>query len=248
MPVMPLCDMKSFRIRYPERGLSLVELAVVLLILGLLLGGLLVPLSTQLSMRQVKQTEKTLDGIIEALLGYAVANGHLPCPDNTGDGIEDYDPGTDTCDVQEANLPWATLGVPGRDAWDGPLIYRVAEAFSDRPPTFCLESGKLSAGNLTVCGTVQPPPESTSCDGNILTASAVAVIVSQGQNRGVCSSTPCADERENADGDKVFVSRRITSADASLGEFDDIVAWLSPYILFNRLAVAGKLPECTPPP
>jgi len=29
---------------------------------------------------------------------------------------------------------------------------------------------------------------------------------------------------------------------AATSEFDDIVTWLSPNILFNRMVVAGKLP------
>jgi hypothetical protein len=51
-----------------------------------------------------------------------------------------------------------------------------------------------------------------------------------------------ADELENTDGNANFVSRVATPAEATAGEFDDIVTWLSKYTLFNRMVAAGKLP------
>jgi len=56
------------------------ELAVVLMIVGLLLGGLLVPISAQRDVEAIHGTEKALTEIREALIGFAVINGRLPCP------------------------------------------------------------------------------------------------------------------------------------------------------------------------
>lgn len=56
------------------------ELTVVLVIISLLLGGLLVPLSTQRDIDYSKATDKSLADIREALIGFAVINGRLPCP------------------------------------------------------------------------------------------------------------------------------------------------------------------------
>ncbi len=53
---------------------------MVLMIVGLLLGGLIVPLSAQMDQRRATETQKTLEEIKEALTGYAVINGQLPCP------------------------------------------------------------------------------------------------------------------------------------------------------------------------
>ncbi len=62
-------------------GFTLVEMAVVLVIIGLLLGGLLIPLSTQMENDKRKETQATLAAIREALIGYAVINGSLrPAP------------------------------------------------------------------------------------------------------------------------------------------------------------------------
>jgi prepilin-type N-terminal cleavage/methylation domain-containing protein len=67
-----------------ERGFSLIELAVVLMIVGLLLGGLLMPLASQRDLESIRTTEKALNDIRDVLLGFAAANGRLPCPAPTG--------------------------------------------------------------------------------------------------------------------------------------------------------------------
>lgn len=56
------------------------ELTVVLVIVALLLGGLLMPLSAQRDGEAIRGTEKYLVDIRDALLGFALANGRLPCP------------------------------------------------------------------------------------------------------------------------------------------------------------------------
>lgn len=63
-----------------QSGFSLMELAVVLVIVALLLGGLLVPLGAQRDVEFMRATEKSLADIREALIGFAAINGRLPCP------------------------------------------------------------------------------------------------------------------------------------------------------------------------
>jgi len=62
------------------RGFSLVELAMVLFIVSLLIGGMLMPLSAQNEIHGRQETDKALANIREALIGFAVVNGRLPCP------------------------------------------------------------------------------------------------------------------------------------------------------------------------
>jgi hypothetical protein len=51
------------------------------------------------------------------------------------------------------------------------------------------------------------------------------------------------DEDANNAADLNFISRTATgSTTGTGGEFDDLVTWLSPNILFNRMVTAGKLP------
>ncbi|MDR3323838.1 MAG: prepilin-type N-terminal cleavage/methylation domain-containing protein, partial [Zoogloeaceae bacterium] len=57
------------RIQYPlQNGFTLVELAVVMVILGLLLGGLMLPLAAQREIQQQRAAEAALREIREALL------------------------------------------------------------------------------------------------------------------------------------------------------------------------------------
>ncbi|MBI2293578.1 MAG: prepilin-type N-terminal cleavage/methylation domain-containing protein [Betaproteobacteria bacterium] len=73
------------------RGFTLIELAIALFIITLVLGALLVPLTTQIAQRRISDTQKTLDDIKEALLGFAVSNTRLPCPASaTSNGVESF--------------------------------------------------------------------------------------------------------------------------------------------------------------
>jgi hypothetical protein len=49
------------------------------------------------------------------------------------------------------------------------------------------------------------------------------------------NAAPAADGRS-------FVSRTPSGADAGIGEFDDLVTWISPNILYSRMISAGRLP------
>jgi prepilin-type N-terminal cleavage/methylation domain-containing protein len=124
-------------------GFTLVELAIVLLIVGLILGGLLVPLSQQILSRRISDTEAIMRDIKESLLGYAIANGRLPCPATNGtNGLENRrnddlavgpkDPDKEGCrgGAYVGFVPWATLGVPAVDAWGHRFGYRVTNEFT----------------------------------------------------------------------------------------------------------------------
>lgn len=62
------------------QGFTLTEIAVVMVIVALLLGGMLMPLSAQQDSRYRADTDAALNDIREALLGFAAVNGRLPCP------------------------------------------------------------------------------------------------------------------------------------------------------------------------
>jgi prepilin-type N-terminal cleavage/methylation domain-containing protein len=234
----------SLETTWMQSGFTLLEMAVVLVVLALILGGILVPLSTQIEQRQIGNTQKMLEEVKEALIGYVLSRPiaervHLPCPDRTtagpgtpNDGIEDFDVASGLCVVPEGNLPWATLGVPELDSWGGRFRYRVDDAFSRRAPASPTLS-LSSVGSLQVCQT-------SACA--VAVTNVPAVILSGGKNRGNCANPSCTDETENSDGDDRFVARTITPTGSSAGEFDDVVVWISQNILFNRLIAAERLP------
>lgn len=57
-----------------QRGFSLIELAIVLVIVTILIGGLAVPLSAQIQARRIAETRKTMEQAQEAITGYAITH------------------------------------------------------------------------------------------------------------------------------------------------------------------------------
>ena len=265
-------------------GFTLLEMAVVLFIFGLLIAGVLGPLETQLEARDRRETIDAMDAIIEALYGFALTNGRLPCPDTDGDGLSNptYD-GTLAFAVctGEGFVPWVDLNVPQGDAWGNRFRYwvrplqftyedqdGVCDGDDDDPatpgnqPPF--EFDLCATGNIQVLTRGDNPATGGTVEGKFSTPAATnvpAVVVSHGRNGFGATSTggvlrPTApggtDEAENTDGDTTYVSRTYTGdnspcADdtdesAALCAFDDIVRWLSPAVLSNRMVMSGRLP------
>jgi prepilin-type N-terminal cleavage/methylation domain-containing protein len=211
------------------RGFTLTEMAVVLVIVALLIGGMILPLSAQQDIRYVAETQKQLTDIGEALYGYAASHAasdgrpYLPCPDTDGNGTENRT-GT-ACTNQEGSLPWADLGLARQDVWGNTFRYRVAATFSNSTTGFTL----MSAGDLRVCA--------TSACAMTLGINLPAVILSPGKN-GAGTATDL-DEQENIDGDTDFVQRNLSG---NATGYDDLVVWLPPSLLLQRMVSAGRLP------
>lgn len=224
-----------------SRGFTLVEMAIVLMIMGLLLGGGLAVLSAQIDQQKIKDTNLMLHDAREALIGFATNanNGtpHLPCPDSVGnDGVEDRTP-AGACAASRGNLPWVTLGLqPDTDPWGNRLRYVVTPAFANSTTGMTLSS----AGTLTV----------RNAGGTALATAIPAAIISYGKNgfgatngAGGTNTAPTgANELTNANPTTTVISNSPVGIGGTGGEFDDLVVWLTPNILFNRLVQASRLP------
>ena len=62
------------------QAFTLIELAVVLMIVGLLLSSVTYTLSAQVDQRDFEETRRRLDQARELVIAFAIANGRLPCP------------------------------------------------------------------------------------------------------------------------------------------------------------------------
>jgi len=60
-------------------GFTLIELAIVLVIVTILIGGLAMPLSAQIQARRIAETQKILEEAREAIIGYAMSNTTSSC-------------------------------------------------------------------------------------------------------------------------------------------------------------------------
>jgi prepilin-type N-terminal cleavage/methylation domain-containing protein len=234
--------------RRNSRGFTLVELAIAIFIIALLLGSILVPLATQIEQRQNSETQKKLEEIRDALLGFAATNGYLPCPDTDNDGDENIDTVTGKCltitaSIAAGNLPWNTLGLmTNSDAWGNRFRYVINDRYGWRTPLAALVTLSGGGTDVRICA-------AAGCAGS--GTAVVAAVISMGKNgygatnsqTGVANPAPGAvDEQENVDTDREIVSRTPSAVGSTLGEFDDIVISISQYVLFNRMIAAGKLP------
>ena len=247
-----------------QAGFSLVEMAIVLVILGFVLTALLLPLRAQREQAAQLQTLSTLETAKQALLGFAQANGRLPCPAIAGSGVAAPN-ASGPCTQQVGFLPATTLGLQpvnaqgfAIDAWNNPIRYAVTQSdvnittgVATLNPVFTTSSGVSNAGianlsqsaSLRVCAssstfptTCSAPP--VSSENNYLINNAVVVIFSIGATG--TEGAGSADETENLDTDAVFVGRDISLA-AAPNEFDHLVTWISPYVLYNAMIQAGQL-------
>ena len=119
-------------------GFTLAEMAIVLVIVGLLLTSVISTVSTQIDARNIAETQSRLNQIKDALIGFAQANGRLPCPADgtiaTGQpnaGTEQFSGSACTSANNFGVVPWATLGVSETDVWGRRFGYKVSSVFSD---------------------------------------------------------------------------------------------------------------------
>ena len=237
--------LNGFRAGCNASGFTLLEMSIVLLIMGLLLGSVMQPMGADLAERKHRQTLSQLVEIREALIGYASVHHRLPCPlnptdANSGSSIQSV---ASECHLSHGYVPAAVLGISGHhdsggfltDGWGRPIQYHISlsDADSDGLADF------TTAGEMRDVGMQNLAPEYEVCNGAgcpQLRANRVpAVLLSTGRTQSLSD-----DENENQDADNRFVSRDVDAVGTD--QFDDIVIWLSGNILFTRLLQAQVLP------
>jgi prepilin-type N-terminal cleavage/methylation domain-containing protein len=106
------------RIRTDQRGFTLLEIAVVMVIIGLLAGGG-VSLMRVLTERKARNEALTyLKDTQTSLIAFAERTGRLPYADSDGDGLEN-------AGVASGTLPYRTLLTAPTDAYKRPLRYAL---------------------------------------------------------------------------------------------------------------------------
>ncbi len=217
------------------RGFTLIELAIVLVIVGILLGSFIGSLTARIENAKIEETEKELAEIKQALLAYAFTQfpPRLPCPDSDSppDGISNICAGNSF-----GTLPYFDLGLGQADAWDTRYRYWVDGAYS---VGFDLSApqGSAQINNASIA----------------IVPNAVAVIFSHGKNglggtsvdgvnRDAIPGVGHDYEVKNMDATDVFESGPRTDIDTAAGEFDDILIWISEYELKAKMVEAGALP------
>lgn len=247
-------------------GFTLVELAVVMMIIGIVMTMGLKMVNASLDNVSFSETKAKQERIKLALLAYLRTNGTLPCPDNSGNAVVATGVAAGSCDANAAAgygiVPWQTLGMSrdeAIDGWGNYFSYRVANGVASKNWT----SKIVPANDITINELKLPSNALTIQEldsaGTALTnttQTAVAVLISHGKN-GFGAKTvktalrmPVTDagtgEITNATvGSATFVLRPVNEATGAFnGPYDDLVAYMQPRDLLQPLITEGTLKAC----
>ena len=284
-----------------ESGFTLVEIAIVLLIVAVLLGYTVALFPKQQELKKYRQVEQEMDQVIGAIVGFAQVNGRLPCPaiPNTA-GDEDGGGGAD-CNNFGGFVPVNTLGITGRlnadslllDPWGNPYRYYVTDNdFNGADGSDFVNSGEMRAvglvdsntdgytdldGRYLICDGAGTNTDGTDdeCDGAgivfgrpdasppALYGGAPFVLVSHGknwndaaaagdelENMGATLTTAFAPVIPNGPAGRPYLLKDVSNNETNFvrrttgfaDDFDDVVKWGSPNLLYSKMIDAGQLP------
>lgn len=236
-------------------GFSLVELAVVVVLMGILMGLGLRTLRATQENTAWSETRAKQERIKTALIAHLRSKGRLPCPDAAlpPTGVE---PAACLVNAGRGVLPWQSLGLSMgdvQDGWANFFTYRVANRTPATATNWTLKGAAPAAGPFTIAEFTTPLTALTlqqRSDAGVLGAAItphpVVMIISHGKNgsgartRNGTAVIPLpagADELANAGAASTsFVMRSPTEDSAATGgAFDDIVAFMTPQDLLGPL-------------
>jgi len=247
-------------------GFTLTELAVVLAIVALLIGGAMATLSSQIERRDNEETLRRLNAAADAVLAYAIVHRRLPCPAIAGaTGDEALATGTTaaggSCTTNYGGfLPARTIGFQpvdaagyGVDAWGNRLRYAVANTItnctgSSVTPHFTSVANLKANGvscqpnDLDICA---PADTTTGCAAanRVVSTSTVALIIfSTGKDGSLPAASQGPHELANTDGNAAFISHPPAGIDSATGRFDDVMVWIPAGVVYAKLIGSGALP------
>ena len=182
-------------------------------------------------LKQNNTTAQRLNTIRDALLGYAVAHGRLPCPDTdaTPDGRQNGPP----CNNADGVVPWLDLGVQYRDAWGRGIRYRANNNFTLALPLTNTTSGNLRVANLA--GTVLTPADPVAPAAILYSCGEDGIPNGENDINGVSNTSATCDNPGTGD-------TALYAQDVMQGNFDDVLLWLPKAQLQARMTAAGNWP------
>lgn len=253
-----MCRSKSIKNIRSEHGFSLLELAIVMVMIGLVIAPAISIYHTQRIKADWEGTENHVDTSVDEIGGFRSVYGHYPCPASLTAVPGDLNYGHEDCTVHPFGtcvggtctfasnivgqqvltgaIPFKTLNLQESEVYDkylNRLGYAVTLALTDST-TFDLTGGGISIVDKTPVSIIDPPHR-----GHF-------VVLSHGQNQiggttkaGVLSAaclsgTPL--EQENCDIDATFRSGEIDN------DFDDRIGFFSG-VAFSEWQISQGTPK-----
>jgi len=235
-----------------QRGFSLIELSMVMIIGGILLAGAISIGSAQLENARISSTQKKQEVIKIALMAFISINRRFPCPaianlseGAVGYGKEAQNQGTCTGTTRISGatasdhnvrgvIPWQTLNLSDGDGVDG---YGRRFTYQVR----LNQTSPIASDSAGFTGNIDILDERRN---KVIDDAVTAVILSHGNdgygaylpvtgarmNRG---PTTADDTLENNDDDREYVQKSYSMDEND--PFDDIISWLNPSFLNYKL-------------
>jgi len=250
-------------------GFTLIELAVVIFLIGILASMGIVALKAQLASAAISATKKKQDTIKDALITYLGHYKRLPCPaiDNTGVESRVTTNTPANCTGNFGLVPYATLGLPksaGMDGWENFYSYGVSPQWTLTLTGIAPVAGGTStnvsaqAFNVGIAGvlTIKDRTPATNAVTTTISSNAVAVLISHGKDglgaftsKGTQNVLPAntTDQFSNVTIatwaiPATFYQREYTDVDVpTYGAFDDTLQWFSASDLTTTLLKDGIL-------
>jgi len=198
-----------------RRGFTLIELAFVLVIVGLLIGMGAELLPMLVKQNKLKESRAMVKEAKTAIVGYALATGRLPYASSNEDGSE-------SSGRLNGYLPYATLGISGSDAYGSTLFYAIDPYLAVTATTqeFKTHLNELISGGHS--------PDLFCDSGNILAA---FVVLSSGYNGEADSPN---DDNNNGRVDTVDNNTFEQPGAPQTDTYDDILEAASLSYLYGR--------------
>lgn len=110
-----------------EKGFSLIELSIVLVIVGLLMSAGVSIMNSVSKTSKIAKEKANITIIKNSLISFAFSHGRLPCPDTNGDGSENCP--TSGCANPPCGLPFIDLNISSvnKDTWSMPYGYDATD-------------------------------------------------------------------------------------------------------------------------
>lgn len=257
--------------RIGQQGFTLIEIAIVIMIIGLIVGTLIPTWLSQTANQRIANTKTGGDTIKSTLISFISRNNRLPCPANgalpVGDpnyGRETTPPGTCTGAIVAGStvrgiVPWVSLGLSEPTASDA-YLRRFSYQVTTSQTNLVATTLPGMRGTITIHGAApiqlglaptgnQVNACSTTAGDNSCNIASVVAILSHGENGfgaflpsgAVMPAATAAREAENADDDANLV--RADYSNNPTDPFDDILLALTPDELIAGLIQAGNVPS-----